>query len=89
MIATNYGIMGNEQNIITSPIDGIVLGMTTIPAVKPGEPVCHIAQPTRKMSHIKKALNAVPASNICRKAKRDLATNMSLTVAEDRATDTQ
>lgn len=42
-VATNSTIFGEERNVLESPTDGIVLGMTTLPMVKPGEPVCHIA----------------------------------------------
>jgi hypothetical protein len=48
-VASNFSILGREQRILRSPIDGIVLGMATSPAVKPGEPVCHIAIPGRKL----------------------------------------
>jgi len=43
-LATNYNIFGRERNLITSPASGVVLGMTTMPAVLPGEPVYHIAK---------------------------------------------
>ncbi|MFW6354249.1 MAG: succinylglutamate desuccinylase/aspartoacylase family protein, partial [Verrucomicrobiota bacterium] len=42
-LATNYSIFGKEQNILRAPTTGIVVGMATMPAVKPGEPVCHLA----------------------------------------------
>jgi predicted deacylase len=48
-VASNFSILGAEQRILRSPVDGIVLGMATSPAVKPGEPVCHIAIPGRKL----------------------------------------
>lgn len=55
-VATNYTIMGAEQNVLYSPAGGIVLSIATMPAVKPGEPVCHIAVPTRKLSSLRSAL---------------------------------
>ena len=45
-IVTNCSILGVEQNSITATTSGIILGMTAIPAVKPGEPICHFAQLT-------------------------------------------
>lgn len=44
-VATNVDVFGSEQNVLTTPVDGIVIGMTTLPTVKPGEPVCHIGIP--------------------------------------------
>jgi len=43
-LASNTSLLGREQNVLSSPFDGVVLGMTTLPAVSPGEPVCHIGK---------------------------------------------
>ena len=61
---TNYSIMGVEQNVLLSPNNGIILGMATMPAVKPGEPICNIATLTaqqlkRYRSNIKKTLDSL------------------------------
>ncbi|MGF1679150.1 MAG: succinylglutamate desuccinylase/aspartoacylase family protein [Candidatus Methylacidiphilales bacterium] len=47
-VASNYTIMGRQQSTLRSPINGIILGMATMPTVKPGEPICHIAQTSLK-----------------------------------------
>jgi hypothetical protein len=47
-LAVNTSIFGTERNVLTSPCSGVVLGMATLPAVKPGEPVYHIARFGRK-----------------------------------------
>ncbi|HPF38212.1 MAG TPA: M14 family metallopeptidase [Phycisphaerae bacterium] len=54
-IATNASVFGERQNILEAPCDGIVLGMTTLPMVKPGEPVCHIAVPSRSLKSLRLA----------------------------------
>ncbi len=46
-LATNAKLTGEEQNILRAPRDGILLGMTTLPSVAPGDPVCHLAFPRR------------------------------------------
>ncbi len=46
-LATNANLTGEQQNILRAPRDGIVLGMTTLPSVAPGDPVCHLAFPRR------------------------------------------
>lgn len=43
-LATNATLLGGERTVLASPFDGIVVGMTTLPAVSPGEPVCHLAE---------------------------------------------
>ncbi len=43
-LATNTTLLGNETNVITSPFNAVVIGMTTLPAVSPGEPVCNLGR---------------------------------------------
>jgi len=43
-LATNTSLLGREKNVLTAPYGGIVIGMTTLPAVRPGEPVCHLGR---------------------------------------------
>jgi len=75
-IASNSTLMGEEQNVLTAPIDGIVLGMTTLPAVKPGEPVCHIGRPNLSIKKIERALQRQNAErSVLRRAERHLATS--------------
>ncbi|TWT39266.1 succinylglutamate desuccinylase/aspartoacylase family protein [Blastopirellula retiformator] len=42
LLATNAGLLGNQLNQIVAPFDAIVIGTTTLPAVSPGEPICHL-----------------------------------------------
>ena len=76
-IASNSSILGTEQNVLISPINGIVLGMTTLPSVKPGEPVCHIGQTKLATKKIEAALAEENSSkNVLRRAERDIATSI-------------
>lgn len=77
-VATNYSIMGVEQSVLSSPAHGIVLGMTTMPAVKPGEPVCHIALLSdAQVRRYRKKLEA-SGRDLHAKAQADLATNVDV-----------
>ena len=42
-LATNTSLLGAENRVLHCPADGLILGMTTLPAVSPGDPVCHVA----------------------------------------------
>jgi predicted deacylase len=42
-LATNYSIFGRERNVLIAPDNCLVLGSALLPAVKPGDPVCHLA----------------------------------------------
>ena len=77
-VATNYSIFGKEQNTLVAQTNGIVLGMTTMPAVKPGEPVCHLALTSAKqLARYRKQLRELP-SDVHQRARRHLATNMDV-----------
>jgi hypothetical protein len=77
-IATNESVFGEAQSVLISPTDGIILGMTTLPAVKPGEPVVHVALPRKKLSSIRRALQNAPQQSLAYRLRHELATNVSV-----------
>jgi hypothetical protein len=83
-IATNTSLTGQEQNVIEAPVDGMVLGMTTIPSVAPGDPVCHLAY--MKSGELRQALaaqEALRARSLYRRTLDDLASNLHVSEVED------
>lgn len=72
-VATNFCILGHDQHILRSPVDGIVLGMATSPAVKPGEPVCHIALPGRKLAKVRRRVAALAGRALTKRARSTIA----------------
>lgn len=74
-IATNFSLLGQQQNSLTAPADGIVLSITTLPAVKPGEPVCHLAIPSAQISRLQRSLKSHKHSAY-HQAHDHLATNV-------------
>lgn len=81
-IASNFNILGRRQNILESPLDGIILGMTTMPTVKPGEPICHVASLSKSLAGVRRALLAKSADPLHQKLRHDIATNFSVTRSE-------
>ena len=75
-LATNTDLIGHEIGVLTSPFDGVLLGMTTLPSVAPGEPVCHIGRLAGKT--IRRDLNRgrVEADGIEQQAVDDLRSNI-------------
>lgn len=43
-LATNSTLLGRERSVLRAPFDSVVIGMTTLPAVSPGEAVCHLGR---------------------------------------------
>lgn len=77
-IATNYSILGKEQNTLKARSNGIILGMTTMPAVKPGEPICHIARLTAAQLTEFQSKLKLARKDPHNLATRHLATNMDV-----------
>jgi len=76
-IASNFSILGQQQNSLLSPTDGVILGLTTMPAIKPGEPVCHIAIVSKRMKSIRRAIAQMGSQHLHQRVRDDLATNIS------------
>lgn len=76
-IASNFGVLGKHQNVLRSPVDGIILGMTTLPAVKPGEPVVHIAMPGNGIELVEKALDELDPDHLHGRLRADMASDIS------------
>lgn len=74
-IATNSSLLTEDQNRLESPHSGVVIGMTTLPAVQPGEPVVHIGYLANRKSARRHAKEA-ESDEIQRTAKEHLATNV-------------
>lgn len=43
-LATNTTILGESQGTLRAPFNAVVLGMTSLPAITPGEPICNLGK---------------------------------------------
>lgn len=43
-LATNTTLLGRQRSVLTAPFHAVVIGMTTLPATSPGEPVCNLGR---------------------------------------------
>ncbi len=59
-LATCDGFFRDESPAVRASVGGIVLGMTTLPVIRPGEPVCHIGIPKRPLAEIRRELEKAP-----------------------------
>jgi hypothetical protein len=76
-LATNTDLVGDEQQVITSPRDGVVLGMTTLPSVAPGDPVCHLAFPREGvLRKAERAVGRLDDDALHQRVREDLARNV-------------
>ena len=78
-IATNISLTGEEAPPIRAPRDGVVLGMTTLPSVAPGDPVCHLAfGGMKRLKTARAAVADLPAGDLHERMRGDLATNLTV-----------
>lgn len=77
LLATNTSLSGKDLGTIEAPQDAIVLGMTTLPAVSPGDPVANLAfSSERALLNMEQAIGALPEDSLLTRLQDDLATNM-------------
>ncbi len=76
-IASNFSILGEQQNSLHSSVNGVVLGLTTMPAIKPGEPVCHLAIISQRLKAIRRAIHDMSPKHLHQRVRDHLATNIS------------
>ncbi len=78
VLASCASLLGVERGVVTAPEDGIIMGLTTLPSVKPGDPVCHLAFPHKGIQRIRKALGSTLDSSLHERLRGDLATSVTV-----------
>lgn len=83
-IATSTSLLGRELNTLKSPRSGIVMGMTTMPSVAPGDPVCHLAFGQRRA--LRRAVLAhaeLTEDSLHERTREDLSSSVLIDDAEN------
>lgn len=79
-VATNTSLTGREFNVMEAPRDAVVLGMTTLPAVAPGDPVFHLAYPSAEaLEAARRVRSSMGEDALHQRARMDLASNVLIT----------
>lgn len=80
-LATVISLLGKELGVLEAPAAGVVLGVATLPAVTPGDPVCHLAIPRGGVRAIRRALTAASSESLMERVRGDLASSISVSDA--------
>ena len=81
-LATCTDIFGRPRTSIESPEDAILMGMTTLPSVAPGSPICHLAIPREGIASIRRALDK-GEEGLHDRVRDDLASSVTVSEPQD------
>ncbi len=76
LLATNTSLLGREQSTLLSPVDGVILGMTTLPSVGPGDPVCNIARLRQPIERIERKVDALSEDSLHERLRSDIGSSV-------------
>ena len=83
-IVTNTSLVGRHHNVLTAPNDAIVLSLTTMPAVSPGDPVAHLAFPSETaFKKMERVIGKLPEDGLLSRLRDALATNVLVSELDD------
>ena len=87
LIATNTTLIGREQSVMTAPFDAVVIGMTTLPAISPGDPICHLGKLPAKVDADSLAQSRVDDAGLEERLSEELASNVLVVPTESQTAD--
>ena len=87
-LATNTTLLGDERSMLHSPFNAVVLGMTSLPAISPGEPVYNLGKLPKgcKPSELRRLRSA--ADGLEQQVSEELASHVLITPPPERTTKT-
>ncbi len=88
-IATNTTLLGRERSILHAPFDAVVIGMTTLPAVSPGEPVCNLGKLAKRVTPAELRERRSEEQGLEVRVSEELATNVLVVEANQEQNDQQ
>ncbi|MCG6154254.1 succinylglutamate desuccinylase/aspartoacylase family protein [Rubinisphaera margarita] len=78
-LATNSSLTGVENNVLISPAKAIVLGMTTLPAIAPGDPICHLGLIPKRYRELERIQASLTQDDLHGRVLEHLSTNIRVT----------
>ncbi|MCI5149353.1 MAG: succinate dehydrogenase [Candidatus Electrothrix sp. MAN1_4] len=82
-IATNSTILGLDQRTLYAPFNGVVMGMTSLPSISPGEPICNLGKLPKKYSPARLKRLRSNEDGLEQQVLDDLKTNVLVTEPPD------
>jgi hypothetical protein len=88
-LATNATLLGRDRNMLHAPFDAVVIGMTTLPAIGPGEPVCNLGKLPKGANPSELRRLRSKEAGLGERLSDDLASNVLVVVPAEETTDSK
>ena len=75
-LVTNSTILGREHNTVHAPFNAVVIGMTSLPAISPGEPICNLGKLPKKYKPSELRQLRLEEGGLEQRVSEDLASNV-------------
>ncbi|MEM0925578.1 MAG: succinylglutamate desuccinylase/aspartoacylase family protein, partial [Planctomycetota bacterium] len=82
-IVTTFDLLGKIKETQESPFDAVAIGMTTLPAVSPGEPICHLGMLPRGTDLSRLRMSRQEPDGLEEQIVDQLATNLVVVDRDD------
>ena len=78
-LATNTTLLGQERRVLEAPFNSVVIGMTTLPSITPGEPVCNLGRLPRGLKPAELRRRRAQDDGLEERVADELATSVLVT----------
>lgn len=82
-LTTNTTILGEEQGTLHAPFNGVVMGMTSLPSISPGEPICNLGRLPKKYNPDKLIKLRIKEDGLEQQVLEDLGSSVLITEPSD------
>jgi predicted deacylase len=82
-LATISDLHGREVEPICADAEGIIIGMTTLPTVSPGDAVFHLAIPKEGLEEVRRARRRAPEESLHERLRDDLSSSVAVSEPAD------
>lgn len=82
-ISTNTNLLGRDRHTVFAPFNAIVIGMTTLPAISPGEPICNLGMLPKKFKPSDLRRLRVQEHGLEERVVEELSSNLLVTEVTD------
>lgn len=82
-LATNTTLLGREHNLLHAPFNAVVIGMTSLPAISPGEPICNLGKLSGEYNLSELYRERYEEGGLEQRVSEDLASNVLVVESSD------